>query len=85
MEPTQADRIPSSVQEIPGRGETYQAARERLNQTFATAGEQARHAARYADEAVHDNPWISVGVGFGVGVLVGALVTLAAGSRSSWR
>ena len=75
MEPTQADRIPSSVQEIPGRGETYQAARERLNQTLATA-----------DEAVHNNPWISVGVGFGVGVLVGALVTLAAaGSRSSWR
>jgi len=87
MEPTtQAGRIPSSVQEIPGRGENYQAARERLNETLTAAGEQAKHAARYANETVHNNPWTSVGVGFGVGVVVGALIALAAaGSRSSWR
>jgi ElaB/YqjD/DUF883 family membrane-anchored ribosome-binding protein len=79
MEP--ADRIPSSVQEIPARGESFQAARERLNQSLSSAGEQAKHAARYANETVHANPWTSVGIGFGVGVLVGALVALAARSR----
>jgi len=83
MEQTQAGKIPSNVQEVPGRDETLQAARERLNQTLAGVGEQAKYAAEYADEAVHNNPWISVGIGFGVGVAVGALIAIAAGSRSS--
>jgi ElaB/YqjD/DUF883 family membrane-anchored ribosome-binding protein len=80
MEPTQVDKVPSNVQEIPGRGETLQAARERLNETLAGVGEQARHAAKYADETVHNNPWTSIGVGFGIGVVVGALIALAAAS-----
>jgi len=33
---------------------------------------------------VRANPWSSIGVGFGVGILVGALVTLAASSRRSF-
>lgn len=84
MEQTQAEKIPSSVQDIPERGDTFQAARERLNETMAGVGKQARHAAQYADEAVHSNPWTSVGVGFGVGVLIGALIAIAAsrGSRA---
>jgi ElaB/YqjD/DUF883 family membrane-anchored ribosome-binding protein len=45
--------------------------------------EQAKHAAQYADEAVHSNPWTSVGIGFGVGVLIGALIAIAAASRST--
>ena len=84
MEQTQAGKIPSSVQEVPARGDTFQAARERLNERLAGVGEQARDAAQYADEAVHNNPWTSVGVGFGVGVLIGALIAMAAsrGSRA---
>jgi ElaB/YqjD/DUF883 family membrane-anchored ribosome-binding protein len=81
MEQTQAGKVPSNVQEIPGRGETLQAARERLNETLAGVGERARTAAAYADEAVHSNPWTSIGIGFGVGVVIGALIALAA----SWR
>ena len=34
----------------------------------------ARQVARYAEQ----NPWAAVGVGFGLGVLFGALVTLLA-------
>lgn len=84
MEQTQAGKIPSSVPEVPARGDTFQAARERLNERLAGVGEQARDAAQYADEAVHNNPWTSVGVGFGVGVLIGALIAIAAsrGSRA---
>jgi ElaB/YqjD/DUF883 family membrane-anchored ribosome-binding protein len=82
MEQTQAEKIPSSVQEVPARGDSLQVARERFNETMAGVGKQARHAAQYADEAVHANPWTSVGVGFGVGVLIGALIAMAA-SRGS--
>jgi ElaB/YqjD/DUF883 family membrane-anchored ribosome-binding protein len=83
MEQTQAGKVPSNVQEIQGRGETLQAARERLNETLAGVSERARHAMEYADETVHNNPWTSIGVGFGVGIVIGALITLAASSRST--
>jgi ElaB/YqjD/DUF883 family membrane-anchored ribosome-binding protein len=79
----QIGKIPSSVQEIPGREDTYQVAREKLNETLAGVSEQARTAARYAHDTVHSHPWTSVGVGFGMGVLIGALVMLAASSRRS--
>ena len=71
MEPMQTNKVPSNVQEIPGRGETFQVARERL----ATAAHEAAH---YADQRVRGHPWTSVGVGFGAGVVIGALIVLAA-------
>jgi ElaB/YqjD/DUF883 family membrane-anchored ribosome-binding protein len=80
---TEAGKIPSNVQEVPGHGDTFQVARERFNETWNGVNEQARYAAEYADEAVRNNPWTSVGIGFGVGVVVGALIAIAAGSRSS--
>jgi ElaB/YqjD/DUF883 family membrane-anchored ribosome-binding protein len=80
---TQVGKIPSNVQEVPGSGETLQAARERFNETWDGVNEQARYAAEYAGEAVRSNPWTSVGIGFGVGVVIGALIAIAAGSRSS--
>jgi ElaB/YqjD/DUF883 family membrane-anchored ribosome-binding protein len=83
MDETQAGSIPSSVQEVPARGDTFEAALERFNETMAGVREQAKHAAEYADEAVHRNPWASIGVGFGIGVLVGALIAMAAGSRNT--
>jgi ElaB/YqjD/DUF883 family membrane-anchored ribosome-binding protein len=74
-------QAPSNVQEIPGRGETFQAARERMSETWNGVNEYARDAATYADDTVRNNPWTFVGVGFGIGVVVGALIALAAGSR----
>lgn len=83
---TELGKIPSNVQEVPGvpgRGDTLQAARERFNETWNGVNDQARYAAEYADEAVRNNPWTSVGIGFGLGVVIGALIAMAAGSRSS--
>ena len=81
MEPMQTEKIPSNVQEMPGQQEeTFQNARERLNETFATVKQRAGEACEYTDQVVRANPWSSIGVGFGVGILVGALVTLAASS-----
>ena len=76
-------KIPSNVQEVPGRGDTLQAARERFNETLIGVKDQARYAAEYAEEAVRNNPWTSVGIGFGLGVVIGALIAMAAGARSS--
>lgn len=84
MEPMQTGSIPSNVQEMPGQEETYQKARERLNETLSTVKQRASEACEYTDQVVHSNPWTSVGVGFGVGVLIGALVTLAASSSRRW-
>lgn len=80
MEPTQAERIPSNVQEMPGNEENIQNARQRLNETLAIAKQRAGEACEYTDQVVRAHPWSSIGVGFGVGILVGALVTLAASS-----
>jgi ElaB/YqjD/DUF883 family membrane-anchored ribosome-binding protein len=81
MEPMQTENIPSNVQEMPGQqDETFQNARERLNETFATVKQRAGEACEYTDQVVRANPWSSIGIGFGVGILVGALVTLAASS-----
>jgi len=83
MEPMQTEKIPSNVQEMPGQEETLetlQNARQRLNETMATVKQRYDEAFEYTDQVVRANPWSSIGVGFGVGILVGALVTLAASS-----
>ena len=81
MEPMQTENIPSNVQEMPGQqDEAFQNARERLNETLAAVKQRADEACEYTDQVVRANPWSSIGVGFGVGILVGALVTLAASS-----
>ena len=83
MEPMQNERIPSNVQEMPGQEETFNKARQRFNETYDVVRQRASEACEYTDQVVRANPWTSMGVGFGVGILVGALVTLAASSRRS--
>ena len=57
-------------------------ARARLATTLEAAKESCHHlqektiaTAKAADEYVHDNPYKSMGIAFGVGVLIGVLVT----------
>ena len=73
MEQMQADKIPSNVEEIPGRGETFTAARARFNEV-----------PHYADQQVRTNPWIALGVGFGVGLVLGALMAYGAVPKRRW-
>ena len=67
-------------------GEQLGAARERLERSVNVAKselanvehavvEQARRTARQTDEYVHDHPWTAVGVGAGVGLLLGLLIS----------
>ena len=75
-------RVPSTVQEIPGQAEAaLKSMRESVDDAIAAVTEKSRDAARYANRQVQANPWSAVGVGFGLGVLVGVLATLAARPR----
>jgi len=58
--------------------ETLQSAKRQLNDVLDGISERAKEYGRYADDAVQHNPWTAVGVGFGVGVVMGALLMLAA-------
>lgn len=67
-------------------GEKVAAARERIQENLAAAkirliaAEEAlvaktRQAATVTDEYVHENPWQAVGIGAGIGLLVGMLIS----------
>ena len=58
--------------------ESLKSAKQQLNEVLDTITERAREYGRYADETVQQNPWTAVGVGFGVGIVMGALLMLAA-------
>ena len=50
------------------------AAKDRLTEIQRQSIEQAKVAAKATDEFVHDHPWQSVGIAFGVGALIGLLI-----------
>ena len=58
--------------------DTLESAKRQLNDVLEGVSERAREYGRYADEQVQQNPWTAVGVGFGVGIVMGALLMLAA-------
>jgi ElaB/YqjD/DUF883 family membrane-anchored ribosome-binding protein len=79
MEYAQMNKAPSSVDEIPtSTEEALRNMRATMEEYMTTATEHAREAAAYADRTVQQNPWTAVGIGFGVGMVFGALVTLLA-------
>lgn len=49
-------------------------AKTRLAELEKRVAEQTRAAARSTDEYVHENPWQSVGVAAGVGLVLGLLI-----------
>ncbi len=81
----QTDRTLNKMRDIPARAEdvAYDA-RAKLNETVEQISGKAREYVRYADRRVQQNPWTSVGIGFGVGVLFGALITMAINSQRSF-
>lgn len=67
-------------------GEKITSARERIQESLASAkvrliaAEEAvvaktKQAAKATDEYVHENPWKSVGIAAGVGLIVGMLIS----------
>lgn len=67
-------------------GEKVTAARERIQDSLDAAKvrlavaqeamlEKTRQAARATDDYVHENPWRAVGIGAGVGLVIGMLIS----------
>ncbi len=67
-------------------GEDLKAAKEKFERTISTAKadllhyqevvvEKTKEAAKATDEYVHENPWRSIAIGAGVGLLLGALIS----------
>ena len=50
------------------------AAKLRLQELEGEAMDRAKAAARYTDDYVHDNPWVSIGVAAATGFVLGLLV-----------
>jgi len=55
-------------------GENLRAARYKLQDAEAAMREKAKAAAQATDVYVHDNPWKSIGIAAGAGLLVGLLI-----------
>ena len=63
------------IQEVRARAEeSLRQAKVRLSEVEEEAMRRAREVAEAADEYVRENPWQSVGIAAGVGLLVGLLL-----------
>jgi ElaB/YqjD/DUF883 family membrane-anchored ribosome-binding protein len=54
--------------------ERFASAQERCTEIFEGAREKVVAGARYTDESIRANPYQSVGIALGVGVLLGVLI-----------
>ena len=55
-------------------GENLRVARAKLSEADAALRDKTREAARATDDYVHENPWRSIGIAAGAGLLVGLLI-----------
>jgi ElaB/YqjD/DUF883 family membrane-anchored ribosome-binding protein len=74
--PSTPEEVPSSQTEA-----AMKSMRQSVDQALASASDRTREMVRYADRRVQANPWTAVGVSFGVGMIFGVLVAMAAGSQ----
>jgi ElaB/YqjD/DUF883 family membrane-anchored ribosome-binding protein len=61
--------------------EAVDTAKSRLSDLEEEAVVASRQAASAAEEFIRENPWTTVGVAVGVGLLLGALLTRSGGSK----
>ena len=78
---------PSTPEEVPSSqaDAALKSVRQTVDQALANVTDRTREVVRYADQRVQANPWTAVGVGFGVGMIFGVLVALAAGAQQQPR
>ncbi|HEY1394734.1 DUF883 family protein [Roseateles sp.] len=71
-----ADQTSAGASELRARVQsTLDRAKSSLGDFQAAAVDRAKAAGKATDDYVHDNPWQSVGVAAGVGLLIGLLLT----------
>jgi ElaB/YqjD/DUF883 family membrane-anchored ribosome-binding protein len=74
---------PSTPEEVPSSqaDAALKSVRQTVDQALANVSDRTKEMVRYADRRVQSNPWTAVGVGFGVGMIFGVLVAMAAGAQ----
>ena len=68
------DSIDNSEDAVSALRERYAAAQERLSEVYESAKRKVTDGAKYTDEAIRENPYQSVAVAVGVGLLAGLLL-----------
>ncbi len=85
MEPMQSEGLSGmsgEVTRMQRRAEDkFQDARAQIAGTVSSIARRASDAARYTHEGVQANPWTAVGIGFGAGLVLGALAIFAVSRR----
>ena len=54
--------------------ERFEAARDRFNEIYSTAKKKVVAGGKYADETIRSNPYQSIAVAAGIGLVIGILV-----------
>ncbi|WP_431100292.1 DUF883 family protein [Roseateles noduli] len=71
-----ADQTSAGASELRARVQaTLDRAKSSLGEFQSVAVERAKAASKATDDYVHDNPWQSIGVAAGVGLLIGLLLS----------
>jgi ElaB/YqjD/DUF883 family membrane-anchored ribosome-binding protein len=71
-----ASQTGERIEKIRARAEdSLRAARLRLVETSAVAGQKARVAAETVDDQMHKHPYVTAGFAAGVGLLLGLLIS----------
>ena len=71
-----ADQTSAGASELRARVQsTLDRAKSSLGEFQTAAVDRAKAAGKATDDYVHDNPWQSIGVAAGVGLLLGLLLT----------
>jgi ElaB/YqjD/DUF883 family membrane-anchored ribosome-binding protein len=71
-----ADQTSAGASELRARVQsTLDRAKSSIGDFQSAAVDRAKAAGKATDDYVHDNPWQSVGVAAGVGLLIGLLLT----------
>lgn len=54
--------------------ERFEAAKERFNELYTTAKKRVVDGGKYADQTIRNNPYQSIAIAAGVGMIIGILV-----------
>ncbi len=72
------ERASHAVEGIQGGMENF---RERFTNVKDTVVDRTKEYARATDTYVNENPWIAVGIGAGIGLIIGMMISPRSGSR----
>jgi ElaB/YqjD/DUF883 family membrane-anchored ribosome-binding protein len=81
MEPRSKEQLKQTAEEAAENiQEATEAARNRLNELWDVGKERAAECAKATDQKIRENPYQTIGIAFGIGLLIGVLINR--GSRS---